>query len=715
MPSVKLGSTRAVLTICLVALIVQHGGATTTPPPGKRAFEIADYYRTTFVGSPVLSPAGNQVAFSVRHYDLEKGKTWSNIWMMAPDGSGQRQMTSGKHGDGSPSFFPDGKSLLFVSNRKDGQQLYTMPVNGGEPKKLTSFSMGLSDPVISPDGKWIAVTSEVYPECGIDSDANKKIEKTWSEGKLKAHMADTLLYRHWTSWRDGKYPHILLIDAKTGKATKDMTPGNWDSPTFSLGGDRGYAFSPDSKELCFVSNHDKDQASSTNADLWLVPVEGDITEKTARNITSSNRGWDGAPLYSPDGRYIGFRSQETPGYESDLFRISLYDRDSGSVRYITNRQSFDDWVVEIAWTPDSSELIFQADRRGTTPLFAIEIESKAIRQIHAHSNITGWELSNDGKSFTYCRRAIGSPPEIFSVTSRGTNQKQLTRFNADLEKEVDIRPMEEMWVQGDGDYKVHVYIVKPHGFQEGQKYPLILNVHGGPQGMWSDSYRGDWQVYPGKGYVLAFANPTGSCSYGQDFIDAIGGDWGGRVYRDLMKVTDAVEKLPFVDKDRMGAMGWSYGGYMMMWFEGHTNRFKTHAAMMGLFDLRSFYGATEELFFPEKDLAGSPWDSEHYQKWNPSDHVNNFKTPCLIITGEKDYRVPYTQSLQFFTALQKKGIPSRLINYPDAGHWPSWYEMAFYYNAHLDWFHQYLGGEKAPYDMEEFLRNQVFEEKKSEQ
>jgi dipeptidyl aminopeptidase/acylaminoacyl peptidase len=238
---------------------------------------------------------------------------------------------------------------------------------------------------------------------------------------------------------------------------------------------------------------------------------------------------------------------------------------------------------------------------------------------------------------------------------------------------------------------------------------MILNVHGGPQSQWADSYRGDWQVYPGKGYVVAFANPTGSSGRGQDFVDAISCDWGGRVFDDLMKVTDALEELPYVDRERMGAMGWSYGGYMMMWFEGHTSRFKTIAAMMGLYDLPSFYGATEELWFPEKDLCGTPWNSDHYERWSPSRYVDNFKTPALVITGELDYRVPYTQSLGFFTALRKNGLDSRLIVFPDAGHWPAWHEMAFYYNAHIDWFHKYLGGEPATWDVREHARNQIFD------
>jgi dipeptidyl aminopeptidase/acylaminoacyl peptidase len=285
------------------------------------------------------------------------------------------------------------------------------------------------------------------------------------------------------------------------------------------------------------------------------------------------------------------------------------------------------------------------------------------------------------------------------VAVAGGESIQLSSFNSRLAEEVDIRPAEELWVQGAGEYELQVFLVKPHDFDPTRKYPLILNVHGGPQSPWTDRYRGDWQVYPGKGYIVAFPNPTGSAGFGQDFVDAIACDWGGRVYGDLMRVTDALAEIPYVDADRMGAMGWSWGGYMMMWFQGHTQRFQALAAMMGVYDLRSMYGATEELWFPKHDFCAQPWERELFAQFSPSNFVDEFATPCLVITGERDFRVPYTQSLQFFTDLQLKGVPSRLIVFPDSGHWPGWHEMSFYYLAHLDWFHQYLGGEAPAWDL----------------
>jgi dipeptidyl aminopeptidase/acylaminoacyl peptidase len=666
---------------------------------GKRAFEIADFYRVKQVGAPALSPDGRRVAFQVRRYDLERDVSWCEVWLMGADGSDARQMTRGEHQDTAPQFTPDGGSLLFSSNRAGATQLYVIPIDGGEPRQLTKFPPGVADPVQSPDGKYIAVSADVYPEAGIDAAKNAE-----PSGKLSVHVADELLYRHWTSWRDGRATHVLLVDAKSGEVVKDMTPGRFDAPTFSLGGERGYAFSPDGKELCFVSNHDAKQAESTNADLWLVPVEGTLGEGSARNLTDANDGWDGAPLWSPDGKHIAFVSQATPGYESDLRRLAVLERASGKVRYLTERDGFDDWIGELAWAGDGG-LVFSADRQGRNPLYHVSLAGGAPVELFAHAQIDHWELTPDGQRFVYARRSVGDPHELWAVAASGGTPVQLTRFNDELEAEVDIRPAEELWVEGEAGSRLQVFVVKPHGFDAAKKYPLVLNVHGGPQQQWTDAFRGDWQVYPGAGYVVAFANPTGSNGYGQPFCDAIKGDYGGRVYRDLMKVTDELAALPYVDAQRMGAMGWSYGGYMMMWMQGQTQRFACQAAMMGIFDLDSFHGATEELWFPEHDL-GIPWvNTDNYERWSPSKYVSNFKTPALVITGELDYRCPYTQSLGYFTALQKMGVPSRLIVYPEAGHWPSWREMAFYYNAHLDWFHRWLGGDPAPHDVKAYQRS----------
>ncbi len=522
-----------------------------------------------------------------------------------------------------------------------------------------------------------------------------------ASGPIQAHMTDRLLYRHWTRWDDGRVTHTMAVSVSSGEI-EDLTPGNYHAPRFSLG-DRGFAVSPDSREFCVVSNHDPDPWSSTNADLWTASMDGGGLV----NITENNKAYDGDPLYSPDGKYIAYRTQLIPRYEADRFRLALYDRNTGKHRILT--EAFDYWIDDFRWAPDSKTIIFKATVKGHQPLYRIDLGSGRIDLLADVETVNTFDISPDGKWLALTRRSIGEPTALYRISSAGNHLKRLETINAPIEEAVDIRPAEELWVEGADNHPVHVYLIKPHHFDPQKKYPLIINVHGGPQSLWLDSFRGDWQVYPGAGYILVLPNPHGSTGYGQAYTAAISKDWGGKVYEDIMRVTDTVAALPYVDEDRMGAMGWSYGGYMMMWLQGHTTRFKAIASMMGVYDLKSMFGATEELWFPEWDLGGQPWNSELYQKWSPSNFTENYQTPCLVITGERDYRVPYTQSLHFFTDLQKMGVPSRLIVFKQDGHWPGYVKsMPFYYNAHLDWFHRYLGGDPAPFDMTEMVRNREF-------
>jgi len=685
-------------SIILMLVVVSLGFAQ------KRPFAIADLYALKGIASPQYSPDGKQILFSVTESFLKEGKTNSEIYVMNADGSGLRRLTNNPSADFSPSWMPDGKCILFISTRKEGAQVWRMPVDGGEPEQVTHVSTGIGSLTVAPDGKGFLFSSEVYPEFGADDAKNKETNEARENGPIQAHMADKLLYRHWTSWSDGKNTHTFYFDLAAKKHV-DLTPGDHDAPGFGMG---EAVFSPDGKEVCFVSNHDEREAESTNKDLFLVGLGGGA----GKNVTAVNQAWDDTPLYSPDGKWIAYRLQLQPKYEADLWRLAVIDRKTGQ-RDILTEGRFDNWVNAIRWSPDSKSIYFSADVQGRVPVYRIELATKKITLVVDAKTIDDFVIAPDGKSIVYTRRAVGEPVELWraSIEKGGTGKPQrLTFFNKPVEDAVDIRPAEEMWIQSPTGKRIHTFIVKPHGFDPNKKYPLILNVHGGPQSQWADAFRGDWQVYPGSGYIVAFPNPHGSTGYGQEFTAAISKDWGGKVYEDVMAVADSVAKLPYVDAERMGAMGWSYGGYMMMWLEGHTTRFKAISSMMGVYNLKAMHGATEELWFPEWDLGGAPWESDLYEKWSPNRYVKNYKTPCLVITGELDYRVPYTQSLEFFTDLQKMSVPSRLIVFPNDGHWPSGVRsMPLYYNAHLDWFHQYLGGNPAPYDMTKMVRNQAFE------
>ena len=679
--------------------------------PQKKPFAIEDLYKLKSIADPKFSPDGKRIVFAVTASSLVDGKSNADIYIMDADGSNLRKLTNNPSSDAHPCWSPDGKSLLFVSTRHDGSQAWSLPLDGGDATQLTHFSPGVSDAVWTSDGKRIVFTSDVYPECGADNDCNKKNDDGGSASPIQAHVADHLLYRHWTEWKDGKRTHVIIYDVET-KSYTDLSPGDFDAPVFSLGGG-SVAVSPDGKELCYASNHDANEAETTNADLFIVSTagaSGDSLKPDPKNITAANKAYDGDPSYSPDAKYIAYRTQKTPGYESDCFRIALYDRKTGEKTLLT--EAFDNWVDDFAWAPDSKSIYFTGEVQGHQPMYVVDIKSKKISPVVDLKKIDSYDISPDGKSVVVVRRSVGEPAELWRASTQGKNPQRLTILNKPIEDDVDIRPAEEMWITSPTGVKVHTFIVKPHNFDPSKKYPLILNVHGGPQSQWEDSFRGDWQVYPGCGYIVAFPNPHGSTGYGEDYTAEISKDWGGKVFDDVMAVTDSLEKLPYVDKDRIGAMGWSFGGYMMMWFEGHTTRFKAIACMMGVYDLKAMHGSTEELWFPQWDLGGAPWESDLYSKWSPNLFVKNFRTPCLVITGEKDFRVPYTQSLEFFTDLQKMNVPSRLVVFPNDGHWPSSVKsMPLYYDAHLDWFHKYLGGDPAPYDITKMIRNQAFEKK----
>jgi dipeptidyl aminopeptidase/acylaminoacyl peptidase len=508
---------------------------------------------------------------------------------------------------------------------------------------------------------------------------------------VKAKISDHLLYRHWNGWKEGQRSHIFVVSADGGTA-RDFTPGNYDAPPFSLGGQIDYSFSPDSKELAYARNTDKDEARSTNGDIFIVSVLGG----ESRRITGDNPANDLTPVYSPDGRYIGYRAQARAGFESDRWRLMLYDRKTGQSHSLT--EQFDSSVESFTFSPDSQRIYLSAPDQGRQPIYEIPIGGGPGKKLVNEGFNDDVQISTDGKTLVFTRQSLARPVDIYKANSIGAGVTQITKINDAFLPEFNLKPAEEVTWEGAGGTRVSGFLTKPANFTASKKWPLIVLIHGGPQGAWTDSWSYRWnpQLFAAAGYVVFAPNPRGSTGYGQKFVDEISGDWGGKVYPDIINGVAYVASMPYVDRDRIGAAGGSYGGYMVNWIEGHNTdprvKFSALVSHAGVYNLTSMYGATEELWFPEWEFKGTPWTNpEMYAKWSPHMFVKEFKTPLLVIHGELDYRVPVGEGLQLFTALQRQGVDSKLLVYPDEGHWvlkPQ--NSALWYNTVLEWFDNHL-------------------------
>ncbi len=555
------------------------------------------------------------------------------------------------------------------------------------PAKSRTCSTEASGLLVTPDGKRLVFLSSVYPVCAEDDVCNKRKLDEETQSKVKARVITSLLFRHWNQWEGERRQHLLTINVD-GTEVKDLTSGLRDVPPFSLGGPDDYAVSPDSAELAFVTNADPEPALSTNSDIYTVSLDGGDPRKITAGL-----GADNSPQYSPDGKYLAFRSQARPGYESDRWRLMVLDRATGRSTNLT--EGLDRWVGSFTWSPDSTRIFFTVEDRGRTGVQMVLATGGGSRNIiSGSSSLDDVQFTSDGRTMIYTEETGSRPAEIFRADSSGGAEVALTHLNDALLSRVQLTPLDEMSVESADKTRVHAFVVKPPGFSETQKYPVLFLIHGGPQGAWGETwtYRWNAQVFAAAGYLVVMPNPRGSTGYGQKFIDEINGDWGGKPYDDIMAVVDSVAALKYVDPDRMAAAGASYGGYMIDWILGHTTRFKALVSHDGVFDLRSMAASTEELWFPQWEFKGMPWDNpEMYARWSPSYFVKDFKTPTLVIHGEEDYRVPLDQGLQLFTALQVQKVPSKLLEFPGEGHWvlkPQ--DSVLWYHTVLDWIGEWL-------------------------
>src|SRR3989440_2955027 len=528
----------------------------------ERRFTIDELLKVRRVGDSQVSPKGDLVAFTITDMSVAANKGTTQIYVVPLSGGEVRQLTNDEHSSASPRWSPDGEKLAFISARDGEDQIWTIDVSSGALKKITSLSTGAGDPVWSPDGNWLAFASDVYPECLSDACNQKRAEEK-AQSKVKVHVATRLLYRHWKFWLDGIRSHVFVVSANGGEA-RDLTPGDYDAPPFSLGGPTDYAFSPDSKELAFVSNHDKVEAISTNADVWIVSVRGG----TPKNITAANHGYDGSPQYSPDGRFIAYRSQATPGFESDRFRLMLYDRKTN--RPISLSESLDSWVDEFAFAPDSRTIYLAAEERGRTPIYSVAVTGGPVRKIVSEGVNGDIHPTDDGHALVFSRSSMTRPGEVFRANADGSGVTALTTTNDAFVSSFKLQPAEEVTWTGGLGAKVAGWIVKPANFNPRRKYPLVVLIHGGPQGAWNDNrgYRWNPPIYAGDGYVAFLPNPRGSTGYGQRFLSEISGDWGGKVFTDISNGVAMAANLPYIDKNRIGAAGASYGGFIALLMEG---------------------------------------------------------------------------------------------------------------------------------------------------
>lgn len=655
-------------------------------------FTVRDLLAMDRITEPRPSPRGDRVAFVVRATDLEANRGRFDIWAVNMDGTGLTRLTSDPASDNNPRWSPDGQSLYFLSTRSGSSQVWRLPAGGGDPVQVTSLPLDVSNLTVSPDGSRIAFSLEVFPDCATLACTKERLEekeKKQASGQL--FQGDVGFYRHWDTWSEGRRNHLFVMPVAGGGEPVDLTKGmNSDVPSRPFGGAEEFTFSPDGRSVVFTARAGgREEPWSTNFDLYLVPVDG---SRPPQNLTAANPAWDAQPSFSPDGKTLAYLAMSRPGYEADRYRIKLRDLASG--REVVLAEEWDRSAGEIVFSPDGRTIYTAAQDTGQTPLFAIDVASGRVTKLVAEGHVREPRLAGD--RFVFGRDTLRGPVELYTVRRDGSDLKQITRINQEKLAAVRVGEPEQFSFQGAGGDTVYGWVVRPVDFQQGRKYPLAFIIHGGPQGSSQNEFHYRWnpQVYAGAGYAVVAIDFHGSTGYGQAFTDAIRMDWGGKPLVDLQKGLEAaVQRYPWIDGDRACALGASYGGYMINWIAGNwPDRFRCLVNHDGIFDQRMMYFGTEELWFPEWEQGGPYWQTpDTYEKHNPARFVDRWKTPMLVVHGGLDYRVPDNQGIATFNALQRRGIPSRFLYFPDENHWVlkpanslQWHETV------LAWLDQWL-------------------------
>ncbi len=676
-----------IITICalLFPFLLSAGGSPWTPD---------DIWKLKGVGDPRISPCGKWIAYVVTSTDFEEDKKNSDIWIVSIDGENTRQMTTNEKGDNHPRWSPDGKYIAFLSSREGSNQIYILPTFGGEARVVTDFPDGVGDLMWTHDGKGFVFTGRVYSDCE-DLDCVRERDKEKEEKKVTAIVHKQLLYRHWDSYEDGKIQHLFYVSMEA-EEPRDLTPDlKCDALTFWLASaGRDFDLSPDGETIYFSGKQDENQAVSYNEEIWKVPFSGGKVEKV-----TSNPAADLHPRISPDGRYLAYRAAKRPGYESDRYQLMLMKLPSG--RPVSLTPDFDRSVGSIFWGYKGKKIYFQAEDEADINLFSVSVDGDDIKTVVGGNSQSGHgyhlncQAGAEDKFFIYRYRPMTHYYEIYKCDRGGDNPRRITNINGDLYKEYHFPDAEKISFEGAGGTAVSGYLVKPLHFDPDRKYPLMVRIHGGPQQMFGYAYRTEYALFSGAEYAVFFCNPRGSTGYGQEFCDGTRGDWGGKVIEDIRKgVLFVLDNNDWIDPKKVGAWGGSFGGFICNWFQGHNENgmFSVLVSHAGKADNWSGYGSTEELWFPEWEFYGPPWENPELSDiYSPIRYAENFSIPHLITHGELDYRVPITGSEQMFSALQRLGVPSGMIRFPDENHWilkP--HNQRFWYASILDWFEQWL-------------------------
>ncbi len=613
-----------------------------------------------------VSPDGKWIIFNVRETDLEANRGRTDIWLVGTDGKNLRRLTTHPAADYNARWSPCGKCVFFLSTRSGSSQVWRIKVDGGEATQMTKLPLDAGNLVVSPDGETLALTMEVFPGESVETTV-RKLEAIKNR-KATGRLYDRLFVRHWDTWSDGRRSHLFVVPVKGGEAKDLMLQMDADTPSKPFGGPEEIAFAPDGKGIVFTARDaGREEAWSTNFDLFYVPVDGSLPP---RNLTEANKAWDTTPLFSPDGKTLAYLAMARAGYESDRLRIILKPWPEGKERVLT--EAWDYSVASFCWLADGKMILASAPNKGHRSLFGIDAETGKAGTIVEQGTVNGFAPAMDGIVFE--RHDLKSPTEIYSVKPDGNVEQPVTQINRARIAVARMGDYEQFTFKGWNNETVHCYIVKPVDFEPAKKYPVAFLIHGGPQGSFGNDFHYRWnpQAYAGAGYAAVMVDFHGSTGYGQAFCDSIRGDWGGKPLEDLKKgLAAALARYPWMDGTRVGALGASFGGYMINWIAGNwPDRFKCLVSHDGNIDERAAYFETEELWFPEWDHLGTPWDNpQSYEKQNPVNFIRNWKTPMLIIHGGQDFRVVETQGLGNFNVLQRRGIPSQLLYFPDENHW----------------------------------------------